>query len=172
MPDTQRQTRSDSAAAAIAAAKAAASPLPRPPEHVLISASAEPYYEDIVRARARGEWNEYQLSVAAQLANCMADQDEVRAELALEGWVVTNAKGTQVANPLVNIAEAMARRQMALSRSLQMTGRALGDPRKPLGKRALEAQAREMAEQVRNEEGAPPGEKVPAGYDPDDDLLA
>lgn len=171
MPDGKRQHRSDSAAAAIAAAKAAASPLPRPPAHVQISASAEPYYEDIVRARARDEWNEYQLTVAAQLANCMADQDEVRAELALEGWVVVNAKGTQVANPLVNIAEAMARRQMALSRSLQMTGRALGHPDDPKKKRALEKQAREMAEGVKRE-GAETPEGVPAGYDPDDDLLA
>ena len=147
-------------------------PLPRPPEHVQISANAEDYYADIVRARARDEWNEFQLTVAAQLANCMADQDDVRAELALDGWTMTNAKGTLTANPLVNIAEALARRQMALARSLQMSGRALGHPDKPKAKRALEANAREMAEQVRGEEGAPPGEKVPAGYDPDDDLLA
>lgn len=172
MPDTKRQMRSDSAAAAIAAAKAAAMPLPRPPDHVQISASAEAYYADIVRARARDEWNEYQLTVAAQLANCMADQDDVRAELALDGWVVINAKGTQVANPLVNIAEAMARRQMALSRSLQMTGRALGHPDKPKAKRALEKNARELAEQVEREEGDPVPEGAPAGYDPDDDLLA
>lgn len=172
MPDKQRQARSDSAKAAIDAAKAAALPLPRPPEHVQLSANAEPYYEDIVRARAREEWNPYQLTVAAQMANCMADQDEVRAELALEGWVVVNAKGTQVANPLVNIVEALARRQMALSRSLQMTGRALGDPRKPLGKRALEEQARRLREEVEGEEGSGPPEGVPAGYDADDDLLA
>ena len=151
MPDKQRQHRSDSAAAAIAAAKAAASPLPRPPEHVQISASAEPYYADIVRARARDEWNEYQLTVAAQMANCMADQDEVRAELALEGWVVVNAKGTQVANPLVNIVEALARRQMALSRSLQMTGRALGHPDDPKKKRALEKQARELVVEMEDD---------------------
>lgn len=164
----ERQARSDSAAAAINAAKAAASPLPRPPEHVQISADAENYYADIVRARARDEWNEYQLTVAAQLANCMADQDEVRAELALEGWVVENAKGTPVANPLVGIAEAMARRQMALSRSLQMTGRALGDPRKPLGKRALEDQARRLKKEVEGEEG----EGVPETYGADDPLLS
>ena len=170
--DKQRQARSDSAAAAIAAAKAAASPLPRPPEHVQISANAEAYYEDIVRARARDEWNEYQLTVAAQMAECMADQDEVRAELALDGWTVVNAKGTLVANPLVNIAEALARRQMALSRSLQMTGRALGHPDDPKKKRALERKARELAQGVEREEGDPVPEGAPAGYDPDDDLLA
>lgn len=169
MTKTQdRQARSDSAAAAIAAAKAAASPALRPPEHVRIFADAEDYYADIVRARARDEWNEYQLTVAAQLANCMADQDEVRAGIALDGWTVVNAKGTEVANPLVGIAEALARRQMALSRSLQMTGRALGDPRKPLGKRALEEKARRLKEEVEGEEGEP----APETYGADDDLLA
>lgn len=159
-----RQARSDSADAAIAAAKAAASPGLRPPAHVQLSASAEPYFADIVRARARDEWNPHQLTIAAQMAECMAEQEEVRAEIALEGRVVTNAKGTQVANPLVGISEALARRQMALGRSLQMIGRALGDPRQPGNKRKLEKTARELAGEVATE-GAD-------GYDPDDDLLA
>jgi hypothetical protein len=154
MPPTKnRQTRSDSAAAALEAAKAAASPDLRPPPHVQILASAEPYFTDIVRARARSEWNPHQLTIAAQMANCMADQDEVRAGIALDGWTVINAKGTEVANPLVGISEQLARRQMALGRSLQMIGRAIGDPRKPQGKRALEAQARGLVEEL-EEEGA------------------
>lgn len=147
-----RQDRSDSAAAAIAAAKAAASPDLRPPDHVQVSANAEPYLADIVRARAREEWNPHQLTIAAQMAECMADQDDVRAGIALEGWTVVNAKGTEVANPLVGISEALARRQMALGRSLQMIGRSLGDPRKPVGKRQLEKTAREMADEVAGED--------------------
>lgn len=159
-----RQARSDSAAAAINAAKAAASPDLRPPEHVQLSADAEPYFADIVCARTREEWNPHQLTIAAQMAECMVDQDAVRAELALDGWTRRNDKGTVVANPLVGISEALARRQMALGRSLQMIGRALGDPRKPVQKRQLEKNAREMAGEVA-------GEGVD-GYDPDDDLLA
>lgn len=146
-----RQARSDSAAAAIDAAKAAVAPPLRPPAHVQLFADAEPYYADIVRARARSEWNEFQLTVAAQLAQCMAEQVEVAAELALEGRVVENARGTLVANPLVGIMEQLARRQMALSRSLQMVGRVLGDPRKPQGKRQLEKNARELAGEVAGE---------------------
>jgi hypothetical protein len=156
--DKQRQTRSDSAAAAIAAAKAVALPPLRPPDFVQLSANAEPYFADIVRARARSEWNPHQLTIAAQMAECMADQDDVRAELALDGWTVVNAKGTVVANPLVGIAEALARRQMALGRSLQMVGRALGHPDKPKGHRMLENQAREMREEVEGEEGMPAGQ--------------
>lgn len=171
--DKQRQTRSDSATAAIEAAKNAVAPPLRPPGHVQLSASAEPYFEDIVRARARSEWNPHQLTIAAQMAECMADQDEVRAELALDGWTVINAKGTEVANPLVGINEALARRQMALGRSLQMIGRALGDPRKPMGKRALEEQARQAREQARDEGREPDDEyDEPAPQGGGDDLLA
>lgn len=111
-----------------------------------------PYYRDIVRARAREEWNEHQLTVAAQLARCMADQEEVGAELLVEGRVVRNDRGTRVANPLVGILEQLARRQMALGRSLQMIGRAIGDPRAPTGKRKLEAGARRTRAEVENED--------------------
>lgn len=122
-----------------------------PPAHVQILADAMPYYRDIVRARAREEWNEHQLTVAAQLARCMADQDEVRAALVVEGWTVKNKNGTMVANPHVSISEQLARRQMALGRSLQMIGRAIGDPRAPAGKRKLEKNARDLRDEVADE---------------------
>lgn len=143
-----RKTRSDSATAALEAAKNAAMPDLRPPAHVQVSAQAEPYFQDIVRARAREEWNGHQLTIAAQLAQCMADQEEVAAALLVEGRVVLNAKGTLVANPHVSIMEQLARRQMALGRSLQMIGRAVGDPRAPTAKRKLEAGARALAAEV------------------------
>ena len=151
MADKQRQTRSDSAAAALEAAKNAALPDLRPPDYVRLSPEAEQYFTDIVRARARHEWNPHQLTVAAQMAECMADQDDARAELALEGWTVTNDKGEVKANPLVGIVEALARRQLALGRSLQMIGRALGDPRKPQGPRAAEERARRLRQEVEGE---------------------
>jgi hypothetical protein len=151
MTDKKRQARSDSAKAALEAAKNAALPDLRPPPHVQLSVGAEDYFTDIVRARAREEWNPHQLTIAAQMAECMADQDDVRAQLALDGWTTINAKGTEVANPLVGINEALARRQMALGRSLQMIGRALGHPDKPKGPRALEQQARGLREEVERE---------------------
>lgn len=147
-----RQSRSDSASAAIQAAKNAALPDLLPPPHVQLSADAAPYFADIVRARTRDEWNEHQLTVAAQLAQCMVEQTEVAAELLLEGRVLTNERGTRVANPLVSIMEQLARRQMALGRSLQMIGRSIGDPRKPAGKRQLEKNARQLADEVAEED--------------------
>lgn len=147
-----RQDRSDSATAAINAAKNAALPDLQPPAHVILSEEARPYFVDIVRARARDEWNDHQLTVAAQVAHCMAEQVAEAGNLALEGKVVMNAKGTLVANPRVSILEQLARRQMALGRSLQLIGRSIGDPRKPAGKRALEQNARNLAAEVEDED--------------------
>lgn len=152
MAPRKRQLRSDSATAAVQAAVNVAKGDPMPPEHVKISALAMPHYLHIVRARARDEWNDLQLTVAAQLAECFVEQEEERQELATEGRVLKNERGTMVANPRVSILEQMARRQMALMRTLQMGGRAIGDPRKPLGPRAAEQNARKLKEQVEQEE--------------------
>lgn len=147
-----RRARSDSATALVQAAKNAALPELRPPVHVQISADAEPYFADIVRARARDEWNPHQLTIAVQMAHCMVEQEEVAALLVLEGRVVENAKGTRVANPLVSIMEQLARRQMALGRSLQMIGRSVGDPRAKTQQRKLENTARTLAGEVEEED--------------------
>lgn len=152
MQKTARKDRSDSAAAALQAAINAASPDLMPPGHVQISADAMPYYRDIVRARARDEWNDFQLTIAAQLAECMAKQVEIDSMIALEGLTVTNQRGTEVANPLVSILERMAARQQSLARSLQMVGRvALGDPRANTNKRKNEDQARRARKQAEAE---------------------
>lgn len=147
-----RQARSDGATAAINAAKNVAAPDLRPPPHVQISAAAEPYFADIVRARARDEWNPHQLTIAVQLAECMVEQQEVGVELALEGRVVRNDRGTRVANPLVSISEQLARRQMALGRSLQTIGRSVGDPRAKTKQRQLENKARGLVQEVSKED--------------------
>ena len=143
-----RKKRTDSAAAALEAAKNATLPVLMPPGHVNISANAMPYYEDIVRGRARAEWNEFQLTVAAQLAECMWEQVEVAAELEVEGRYFETVQGLK-AHPLVGILEALARRQGSLARSLQMIGRvALGDPRANTKQRELESNARRVANEV------------------------
>lgn len=146
-----RKTRTDSAAAAIEAAKNATLPILMPPAHVQISAGAMPYYHDIFQARARAEWNPHQLTVAAQIAECMARQVEIEAMLVIEGLTVDGAHGPKP-NPLVGILERLAARQQSLSRSIQLVGRHLGDPRANNKQRQLEAAARETQSQVAAEQ--------------------
>jgi hypothetical protein len=125
---------------------AALRPLPLP-EHVVLREGDQPFWDGVLRARARDEWNENDLVVAAQLARCQADIEHEQGLLNAEGSVVENARGTQIMNPRVTVMEQLSRREMALMRTLRMGGRISGDTRDQLGKRALERKAH----QIRNE---------------------
>jgi hypothetical protein len=152
---TTRKLRSDSAAALLEAAKNVALGDLMPPAHVQISADAMDDYRAIVRARARNEWSEYDLIVAAQMAGCIAKQREYEARIILDGEVIENAKGTMVANPMVGMLERLAGRQLAYTRILQMGGRVPGtegDKRKKQNARANERTARELADQVQEDD--------------------
>ena len=145
---TKRKTRSDSAAAAIEAMVNAASPLPNIPNHVRLNESHLPFWEGILRARAKSEWIETDLVVAAQLARTQYDIEKESFELEAEGSVIENARGTPVMNPRHAVLEQLARREMALMRSLRIAGAATGvDTRDLVKKRALERESRStMAE--------------------------
>lgn len=141
-----KRQRSDSAAAAIQAAKDAASPLPEVPSHVRLRDDDHTFWVDIVKARARSEWTQADLVVAAQLARCMADIEAESITLDDEGSVLTNERGTKVMNPRHAILEQLSRRQMALMRSLRIAGVATGDTRDLEKARKLQRQAEEAKE--------------------------
>ena len=91
-----KRNRADSAASAVKAMVNASKSDLQPPEHNPITESARPYWIGVVRARARDEWSEVDLVVAAQLAQCQADMAEEDEQLRLEGRVVKNDKGNIV----------------------------------------------------------------------------
>jgi hypothetical protein len=147
-----RKARSDSAKSAIDAAIAAASPMPDKPKHVKLRDGDQAFWLDIIRARARDEWTEADLIVAAQLARTMADIESESEKLDGEGSVIENARGTPVMNPRHSVLEQLARREMALMRSLQITGTAKGDKRELANKRELERGARKAREELSGNE--------------------
>ena len=98
----------------------AASPLPGIPGHVRLRPDDLPFWEGVVRARARDEWTEADLVVAAQLARCQRDIEHEQISLDSEGSVIENAKQTMVMNPRHAVLEQLARREMALMRSLRI----------------------------------------------------
>lgn len=150
---TKRKTRSDSAAAAIDAMVNASMPLPDVPEHVRLEKAHMPFWEGIIRARARSEWIETDLIVAAQLARCQYDIERESKLLDDEGSVIENAKGTPVMNPRHGVIEQLARREMALMRGLRITGAAAGiDPRDLAKQRSLERQSRDTKEELQEDD--------------------
>lgn len=123
-----RKTRKDSAEGKVKAAKTVAGAakgledgIVMPPSHVRLLECAMPYYKDIVRARARGLWNNGDLTRAANLAYTRYLIDKFNEDLELrEGHTLENKRGTKVANPKFGIVEALTRKELALSRSLML----------------------------------------------------
>lgn len=142
----------NTAESAVRAAIAAAKGLPQPPAHVRLRDADKPFWDGVVCARARDEWSEADLVVAAQLARCQRDIEVESETLDGEGTVVVNDRGTQVCNPRVSVLEQLARREMALMRTLRMGGRISGDSRDDQAKRKLERKARQTQAELEEDE--------------------
>ena len=147
-----KRNRSDSAESAVKAMVNAAKAALQPPIHTPLRPEALSFWNGIVRARARDEWIEVDLVVAAQLAECQACIEDESVQLRAEGTVLKNDRGTLVANPRCQVLEALARREMALMRTLRMGGRIAGDARDQAGKRKIERTARKVREELEDDE--------------------
>jgi hypothetical protein len=123
-----------------------------PPPYVLIRPGDRPFWDAIVRARARDEWTETDLAVAAQLARCQADIERESVTLEGEDSVVCNDRGTRVVNARVMVLEQLARREMALMRTLRMGGRVAGDSRDEAGRRRIQREAEKARQEIEDDE--------------------
>ena len=147
-----KRNRSDSAASAVKAMFNAAKRDIEPPAHVNLRNGDLVFWDGVVRARARDEWTETDLVVAAQLARCLADIEKEQVQLDTEGTVIPNDKGTLVVNPRVSVLEQFARREMALMRTLRMGGRVAGAARDLAPARKIERQSRKLREELEDDE--------------------
>jgi len=145
---TQKKPRSDSAKAAINAAINASLALPDCPAHVKLRERDRPFWADVLRARARDEWTQADLIVAAQLARCMSDIEAESEAMENEGSVIKNDKGTAVMNPRNSVLEQLARREMALMRTLKIAGAGTGDTRDLVKGRKLQREAEKARDEV------------------------
>ena len=147
-----KRNRSDSAASAVKAMINAAKGDLSPPIHVNLRDGDHVFWVCVVRARARDEWTEADLVVAAQLARCLHDIEKEQSLLDDEGTVIANDRGTMVVNPRVSVLEQFARREMALMRTLRMGGKVPGeDPRSQSGARKVERQSRNVKDEIKDE---------------------
>ena len=147
-----KRNRSDSAASAVKAMVNAAKDVIQVPAHVTLRTGDAVFWDGVVRARARDEWTETDLVVAAQLARCLHDIEKEQALMDSEGTVLPNDRGTMVVNPRVSVLEQFARREMALMRTLRMGGRAAGAARDEAPARKIERQSRKLREELEDDE--------------------
>ena len=116
-----RKPRSDSSARAITAMQAVRQDPPPVPAQMQLSEAALLYWPAILAGRAREDWGAVDLVLAARLARTQADISSETDTLAREGFVLEGR-----ANPRATVVEALVKRELALLRSLRMTGTATG----------------------------------------------
>jgi hypothetical protein len=148
-----RKPRSDSAEAAIKAALNAATPAPQIPDSVKLSEKHLPFWNAIISSRARAEWSDATLIVAAQLARTQYEIEFESEALEKEGSVVENQRGTPIMNPRQTVMEQLCRREMALMRTLGISGSvANGDKRDLQKARKMQQQAEKLAKELEEDD--------------------
>jgi hypothetical protein len=107
------------------------------------------YFGITVRSRETDTWSELDLVTAATLAQELALVESIRADLATEGLVIKNDRGTPIANPksnaLTSHVSAMQSLQRMLGLSASQKGMATGSQRQ---RNHAEAQARKVVKRA------------------------
>ena len=114
-----KRRRSDSASAAVAAAQAVALGPLDPPDHVSLRDGDRPFWDSIMKARARDTWTDIDLTTAVNLARTQADIELLQTDLDVTGYLIDGKL-----NPVVAIVETLTRRAVALSRALHVHAQA------------------------------------------------
>ena len=115
-----RRKRSDSASAAIVAAQSAALGPLKPPSHVKLRRGDKPFWNAIVKSRARDTWTESDLTTAATMARAQADIELLQGDIDGEGYVLEGK-----INPKAVMLETLSKRVVALSRVLHVHAEAV-----------------------------------------------
>lgn len=97
-----RQQRIDSATAAVEIMGAALREL-RPPAHMPLTDSDEPYWSSVVAEKAKSEWTAHDLEMAALLVTSMRKLAAEESTLDDEGSVIVTTGGNPAANPRLRV---------------------------------------------------------------------
>lgn len=120
-----RAARIDSATEAVSVMLKASAAI-KPPAHAPLDDDALPFWDDIIAARAKSEWNGHDLTCASDLANAMAQLVENRRKLRAEGEVLAPEGGKAFANPRVAVVHGLHAQIKTARQSLYIHGRANG----------------------------------------------
>jgi hypothetical protein len=149
---TKKTRLTDTVSGAVNALQEALKPLPAIPKHVNLRDCDLPFWVDILRARARDEWTDLDLVLAGQLARCQADIEIEQDKIYSEGSILANDRGTMVTNPRLRALNELKQSQLATVKALALNATAKADPRDLAKKRQAFFSAREVAEEVQEED--------------------
>ena len=117
---------------------------PEPPAHVKLRPWDMPFWDGIIAQRARDDWTEVDLVVAAQLARTQADI-ETESQIGQD-----TDEPRKLMLERVVILDKLSNREMALIRTLRLAG--LGNASDVKERRRLERQAESLAAESSEDE--------------------
>lgn len=130
-----RKQRIDTASGAVATMAAAARDL-SPPKHLKLRRGDLPFWDAIIKERAKSEWTDADLAVAANLARAMADAERIAAFPVDRGGNINTATLIE----MVEISDKLARRMVTLRRALGIDSRAKHGEQRDVNRRREHAQ--------------------------------
>jgi len=116
MKTTPKRNRSDSASAAIRAMQAVALGPLQPPEHVCLRPGDLPFWNAIMKSRARDTWTEVDLCTAGNMARSQADIERLQKVIDQNGYIMEDGK----LNPAAVLVETLTKRTVSLARALHV----------------------------------------------------
>jgi hypothetical protein len=113
-----------------------------PPSFVKLRPEHRPFWDAVIDARPRSEWDNLGLAQAARVAWLMGSVEVLRADLHAEGLVLTDGNGRDYLNPKDKLILDFERLIMAHLRFWQLGGQHLH------GSSALAAKRRAMVHEI------------------------
>ena len=107
------------------------------------------YFDYVVTSRETASWNDNHRLLATNLAVTYAQLDEANHEIASNGLMVNNLKGTPVVNPAITAKNALSSTILQLNRTLGLSASQQGMAGKPQEARnQADAHARTIIEKA------------------------
>ena len=125
-----RRQRIDSATGAVATMAAATRDL-SPPRHLRLRRGDRPFWDAVIAERAKSEWTDADMAVAAILARAMADAEMIAGLSVKAGGYVDPTEVIKA----IESSDKLARRIVTLRRALGMDNRAKNGEQRDVNRR-------------------------------------
>lgn len=117
-----------------------------PPGVKLRSEEERVIWDQFTRARAKDDWRDMDLILLGKVVRAEAQINALQEDLDQEGYILVNARGTQIENPLVRTIDTLQRQQLAIIRSMSLNT-TTADPRTVANQAKAESRARKVLEE-------------------------
>ena len=119
------------------------------PAHLSLRKDDRPFWDAIIRARARDEWGRVELVLAWQLAQTQGDIKTIRNSIERGDRDELDESGFPSVRAAAAYVGTLIAQQLTLMRALQMVGTVVGDPVDQIPRRKAEREAEQTINKLK-----------------------